>query len=206
MYNLITFNFNQNSIRVENNQNQIWFCLKDICDVLDIKDRYQLRQRLNARGMCLIPTPTNSGKQNTYYVNEPNLYRAILRSEKSVAKEFENWICEEVLPTIRKTGGYNVADRKPTFAETLLGSRELKKENEKLKTLTTSLQSELLKNKPLWRKVNRYAEMGLSQAETAKLIGKSRRTVRYYLHQMQVLGMVASKPTAAQLSLPFVAK
>ncbi len=96
--------------------------------------------------------------------------------------------------------------KKPTFAETLLGSRELKKENEKLKNLTSSLQTELLKSKPLWRKVNRYAEMGLSQAEIAKLLGKSRRTVRYYLQQMQILGLGANKPAQAQLSLPFVAE
>lgn len=96
--------------------------------------------------------------------------------------------------------------KKPTFAETLLGSRELKKENEKLKTLASSLQSELLKSKPLWRKINRYRVAGLSQAEIAKLLGKSRRTVRYYLQQMQILGLGANKPAQAQLSLPFVAE
>lgn len=96
--------------------------------------------------------------------------------------------------------------KKPTFAETLLGSRELKEENEKLKTLASSLQSELLKSKPLWRKINRYRVAGLSQAEIAKLLGKSRRTVRYYLQQMQILGLGANKPAQAQLSLPFVAE
>ena len=58
--------------------------------------------------MCLIPTPTAGGKQKTYYINESNLYRCILKSDKPQAKNFENWICEEVLPQIRKTGAYGV--------------------------------------------------------------------------------------------------
>lgn len=203
MNHLVTFNFNQNLIRVENNQNQIWFCLKDVCEILDIKDRHQLRQRLNERGMCLIPTLTNRGKQNTYYINEANLYRAILKSEKSVAKEFENWICEEVLPSIRKTGKYNVAERKPTFTETLLGSRELKKENERLKALAAGLQTELLKHKPIWRKVRRYQDLGLSNAEIARLVGKAPRTIRGYKQEMRRLEVLMPKEHPAHLVLEF---
>ena len=110
MNELQVFNFNNNPVRIEYSQNQIWFCLIDVCNVLEITDRHQLRARLNPRGLCLIHTPCGKGgRQKTYYVNEPNLYRAILKSDKPEAQEFEDWICEEVLPTIRKTGGYSVA-------------------------------------------------------------------------------------------------
>lgn len=203
MNNLITFNFNQNSIRIESDQNQTWFCLKDICDVLDIKDRHKLRQRLNERGMTLIPTPSKGGKQMTYYVNEPNLYRAILKSDKPEAIEFENWICEEVLPAIRKTGEYKIEERKPTFAETLLGSRELKKVNQELKALNTSLQAELLKSNSLWRNVRRYTDLGLTNAEISKLIGKAPRTVKYYKTKMRRLSLLAPKAHPVQLVLEF---
>lgn len=111
MKNLAIFNFNANKVRIDTKQKQIMFCLVDICNILGIKDRSQIRQRLNPRGMYLIPTPTNSGVQKTYYVNEPNLYRVILRSDKPIAREFENWVCEEVLPSIRKTGVYSAVDK-----------------------------------------------------------------------------------------------
>ena len=106
MNNLTIFNFNNTPIRTSYQKNQIWFCLIDVCGVLEIGDRAQLRKRLNERGMCLIPTPSKGGEQKTYYINEPNLYRALLRSDKPVAREFENWICEKVVPSIRLTGVY----------------------------------------------------------------------------------------------------
>ena len=104
---LQVFNFKQNQVRTQlSDEGEPMFCLRDVCNVLGIKDRRQLKQRLNTGGMCLIPTPTNGGKQKVYFVNEPNLYKAILKSDKPEALEFENWICEKVLPSIRKTGGY----------------------------------------------------------------------------------------------------
>ncbi|SSX81853.1 Uncharacterized phage-encoded protein [[Actinobacillus] rossii] len=45
--------------------------------------------------------------EKTSFINEPNLYRIIFRSEKPIAKEFQNWVFEEVLPQIRKTGQYS---------------------------------------------------------------------------------------------------
>lgn len=105
---LIIFDFNNIAVRTVYQKNQVWLCLIDICTVLGINDRAQLRRRLNRRGMCLIPTPSNSGLQKTYYINEPNLYRTILKSDKPEAQKFENWVCEEVLPSVRKTGSYSV--------------------------------------------------------------------------------------------------
>lgn len=105
---LQVFNFNNIPLRTTVIDNEPWFCLVDVCNVLEIKDRHQLRIRLNPRGMGLIPTPSKGGIQKTYYVNEPNLYRAILKSDKPEAQKFEDWICEEVLPQIRKTGVYGV--------------------------------------------------------------------------------------------------
>jgi Prophage antirepressor len=103
---LTIFTFKNHTIRTGMKDNLPFFCLIDICNVLDIKNRRQLRQRLNPRGICSIPTPTSGGIQKSYFVNESNLYRAILRSDKIEAVEFEDWICDEVLPAIRKDGYY----------------------------------------------------------------------------------------------------
>ncbi len=51
--------------------------------------------------------PTNGGTQKLNFINEPNLYRIIFRSNKNEAFNFQNWVFAEVLPTIRKTGSYS---------------------------------------------------------------------------------------------------
>lgn len=52
-------------------------------------------------------TPTTSGNQEITFINEPNLYRLIIKSRKPEAERFEAWVFEEVLPQIRKTGSYS---------------------------------------------------------------------------------------------------
>ena len=95
--------------------------------------------------------------------------------------------------------------RKTTFAETLLSSRELKKENQLLTAQNESLAQALLKNKPIWRKVRRYRAMGLSQTEIARLISRHRRTVQRYIYDMRGLGIdvVKATPQPQQLALNF---
>ena len=108
MNDLTVFNFESQPVRIHVENSDTWFCLNDVCKVLEIKDRQQLRLRLNKKGCCLIPTPSRGGVQKTYFVNEANLYRAIFRSDKPQARKFEDWVCEEVLPAIRKTGSYKI--------------------------------------------------------------------------------------------------
>lgn len=111
MNDLTVFNFESQPVRIHVENSDTWFCLNDVCNVLEIKDRQKLRARLNARGMTLVPTPSKGGIQKTYFVNEPNLYKTILKSDKPQARKFEDWVCEEVLPSIRKTGSYAVANK-----------------------------------------------------------------------------------------------
>lgn len=108
MNELTVFNFESQPVRIHVENSDTWFCLNDVCDVLEIKDRQKLRARLNKRGMVLIPAPSRGGIQKTYFINEPNLYKTILRSDKPQARKFEDWVCDEVLPAIRKTGSYAV--------------------------------------------------------------------------------------------------
>lgn len=108
MNKLQVFNFKDYPLRTDYKDNQAWFCLIDVCTVLEIKDRFQLRKRLNKRGMCQIPTPSRGGLQKTYFVNFSNLIKCVLRSDKPEALEFENWVCEDVLPSIFQTGSYSL--------------------------------------------------------------------------------------------------
>ncbi|MFZ7175331.1 Bro-N domain-containing protein, partial [[Pasteurella] aerogenes] len=102
------FNFKSNPVRVEIINSEPYFCLADVCEVLGIQRRRTAGFKLNEGGCNKITTPTASGLQDIVFINEPNLYRIIFRSNKSQAIEFQNWVFEEVLPQIRKTGQYSV--------------------------------------------------------------------------------------------------
>ncbi|MFR9543815.1 MAG: phage antirepressor KilAC domain-containing protein, partial [Rikenellaceae bacterium] len=83
---------------------------------------------------------TSGGYQNISFIPEPDVYRLIFRSKLPVAGEFEKWVVEEVLPTIRKTGAYITPQKldellaDPTSAEQLF--LELRQINEKLDDMT----------------------------------------------------------------------
>ena len=85
------------------------FCLKDACNILDIKNVSDTRKRLKNSGVVRICI-TSDGKYNNYlYVTESNLYRLIFQSKKEEAQQFIDWITEDVLPSIRKSGRYDVS-------------------------------------------------------------------------------------------------
>lgn len=117
--NLVVFAFENNEVRVSQQNGEVWFCLKDVCHILDIKDRSFGKFQFDDKGMAKLSTPTSSGDQELIFINEPNLYRVIFRSNKAEAKQFQNWVFNEVLPSIRKTGGYMTTIPNETPEETM---------------------------------------------------------------------------------------
>lgn len=83
-----------------------WFVAQDVCDVLGIKNTSRALDGLDPdeRGLHIVNTP--SSPQEMGIVSESGLYSLVLRSRKPEAKAFKRWITHEVLPSIRKTGGY----------------------------------------------------------------------------------------------------
>ena len=81
------------------------FCLTDICRVLELQTG-ATKNRLDQKGISLINTLTSKGEQKIIFINEKNLYRVIMRSDKPQAEPFQDWVCGEVLPSIRKHGIY----------------------------------------------------------------------------------------------------
>ena len=114
MNSISIFNFNQSQVRVEIHNNEPYFCLSDVTGILHINRRSTDTFRLNEKGCKKIATLTNGGKQELTFINEPNLYRVIFRSNKPEAVKFQDWIFEEVIPQIRKTGSYS-GSLKPDF-------------------------------------------------------------------------------------------
>ena len=81
------------------------FCLADVCRVLDLQAA-AVSRRLSKGVISSHTLATSGGTQNMNFVNEDGLYDAIFDSRKKEARAFRKWVTSEVLPSIRKTGGY----------------------------------------------------------------------------------------------------
>lgn len=124
------------------------FCLSDVCKVLDLQTS-KVKTRLNERGVYSIPTPTYNQygalvEQEMTYVNEQNLYKVIMRSDKPQAEPFQDWVCGEVLPSIRKTGSYSITQL--SRKELALMVIQAEEENERL-ALENKHQREVIATK-----------------------------------------------------------
>ena len=139
-------------VRVAGTSDEPLFCLADICRVLEIKNVADCKSRLDQRGIVLTDTPTYNQHgakvvQQLVYINEKNLYKVIMRSDKPQAEPFQDWVCEEVLPSIRKTGSYS-AGQQLSPSELILRLAQMNVENErKMKELSDNqqrLESEIM--------------------------------------------------------------
>lgn len=91
------------SIRTVSLNNEAWFVLSDVCKSLGLSNPTIVASRIEEDERSKF----NLGRQgNATIINESGLYAVILRSDKPQAKTFRKWVTSEVLPTIRKTGGY----------------------------------------------------------------------------------------------------
>lgn len=87
-----------------------WFVAKDVCEILELTNVGQALMRLDDDEKNTITlNDGNKGNPNKAIVNEAGLYSLILASRKPQAKAFKRWVTHEVLPTIRRDGGYMVA-------------------------------------------------------------------------------------------------
>ena len=94
---------------VKDDNGEPWFVAKDVCDALSLGRQHDSTRYLDAdeKGEGLVDTP--SGKQIMVVINEPGFYKLIMKSRKPEAKAFQRWVTHEVLPSIRKKGGYIAA-------------------------------------------------------------------------------------------------
>lgn len=130
------------------------FCLADVCSALGLSAK-GVNQRLNKEVISNYPLETAGGIQQALFVNEDGLYDVILDSRKPEAKVFRKWVTGDVLPTIRKTGGYitttpemsdtEILAKAVLVAQTTIANREtrikqLESENAEQKVLIQQMQ------------------------------------------------------------------
>ena len=109
----------------QNEKDEPLFCLKDVCDSLGLQVGAVVN-RLQSCHISSIKVATEvishgaaTGKmqeQEMFFVIEPDLYRVIFQSRKPSARKFQDWVFEEVLPTLRKEGSYSMTQSKQSLA------------------------------------------------------------------------------------------
>ncbi|WP_338036732.1 BRO family protein [Neobacillus thermocopriae] len=102
----MNFIYEQKQVRTVEMNNSVWFVAKDICEILDHSQVSKAVERLDDDEKLLGTIFLSGQNRETWLVNESGLYSLILTSRKPEAKKFKKWVTNEVLPTIRKTGGY----------------------------------------------------------------------------------------------------
>lgn len=149
------FNYQDREIRTVIQDGQPWFVAKDVCGVLEIGNSRQALARLDEDESASFEMthPQSSTKLIMMQaINEAGLYTLILGSRKPEAKQFKRWITHEVIPTIRKTGGYVANDE--LFIQTYLPQADEQTKHLFKATLQTmkeqSKQIEAMKPKALF--------------------------------------------------------
>ena len=117
---LVPFNYGAVQVRVVTIDDEPWFVLSDLCKVLGIRNPRDVAARLDddMKGVDQIDTP--GGRQTLTIVSEAGMYEVVIRSDKPEAAAFRRWITTEVLPSIRKHGGYQATPSLPTDRTELL--------------------------------------------------------------------------------------
>lgn len=111
--NLTSYNFHDSNIRVEqNDKGEVLFCLADVCKSLNLQNPThavdQIKKEFELPTLNVASFDTGYGVKEFTMITEPQLYFVMMRSNSKIAREFRQWICNEVLPSIRKNGSFNL--------------------------------------------------------------------------------------------------
>jgi prophage antirepressor-like protein len=159
------------------------FVAKDVCDILGISKHRDAIQKLDEDERGSVRVDTLGGIQEMTAVTESGLYTLIIRSDKKEAKPFRKWVTSEVLPAIRKTGGYIATKEEDTpeliMARGLMAAKDaidrLQSQNKVLEAKTTLYESIMDENKPkvLFASAVETSDRSCLIAEVAKILSQN---------------------------------
>lgn len=167
-----------------------WFCLADICRALELGNVSQVKTRLNQDGVITNEVIDSIGrKQVANFVNEPNMYRLIFQSRKESAERFTDWVTTEILPTIRKTGSYQMQNLSTEMKAILMHDEKLVKIDQRVTGLENTMTIDYGQQKVLGDCVNRVVidALGGKGSEAYREISKKvfsecNRDLKNYFH------------------------
>ena len=96
------------SVRCIEKDGEPWWVLRDVCDILELTSPDKVSERLDDDELTRTKLLSGGQMREMNIINESGLYNVIIRSNKPNAKAFRKWITSEVIPSIRKTGGYGI--------------------------------------------------------------------------------------------------
>ena len=158
-------------VRVVEHEGQPWFVAKDVLKALGYAEDYNPSRALQAvpeewKGVQPIHTP--GGMQEMLTLSESGLYFFLARSDKPKALPFQKWLAEDVVPSIRKTGGYMLAKADGTPESIMARAVLVAKETiERLKNRTAELEDDVQRMKPK----ELFAD-SVSASESSILVGQ----------------------------------
>ena len=191
MNNLQIFNSEEfGEIRTVTIDGEPWFCLADICRALELGNVSQVKTRLNQDGVITNEVIDSIGrKQIANFVNEPNMYRLIFQSRKESAERFTDWVTTEILPSIRRTGSYEMEQYSQEMKAILMHDKKLVKMDERVTNLENTMTIDYGQQQVLGETVNHVVidHLGGKNSEAYKEIGKKvfaecNRDLKHYFH------------------------
>lgn len=169
------------NIRTTEINGQPYFVAVDVAKALGYSTPRDAISR-HCKGVVKHDTPTSSGVQSISYINEGDIYRLIMKSKLPSAERFESWVMDEVLPTIRKTGGYHLPQ---TYSEALRELADMAEQKEKL-----MLENEQMKPKADFFDAVADSKTAISMNEVSKVLaikGYGRNNLFEFLRDKGVL-------------------
>lgn len=169
----LSLHFMGQEVRIETDKHgEIWWVARDVAEILGLVNVHTSLSAFpeDEKGIRRMSTP--GGPQSLLTVNEPGLYRLIFQSRKPEAENLKRWVYHNVLPTMRKTGRYEVTPHLPAPI------REVREHAE----VSTHLLA-------VWR-VLRQADEPLANREIAKQAGVAGRTARAHTKYLFDLGLL----------------
>ena len=177
-------------IRAKVINDEPYLCLADLCKILEIKNPRDCKTRLNQDGVVTTDGVDILGRKALVtFINESNLYKVIFQSRKQEAEKFTEWVTSEVLPSIRKNGGYihgqeQLSDDELISKALLVANKKIEEKNH----LLVQKEAEIEEMKP---KVN-YYDMILQNKSTititsiAQDYGMSAIEMNQLLHELGI--------------------
>ena len=178
-------------IRTMTQDGEPWFVGKDVAELLGyVKPQNAIAAHVDDEDKTLAPIQggCSTGTQNTIIINESGLYSLILSSKLPTAREFKRWVTSEVIPSIRKTGGYitgqdELSDADLMAKALLVAQRQIEQREERINALETA-NKKLLPDAEYGRSLQ--SKHGITTTSIAKELGMSAVTLNKRLHELGV--------------------
>lgn len=181
--NQLTKVFEKQDLTIIEVEGDFHFLLNDVCKILEIGNPRNVKARLEDDVHTTYPIRDRLGRiQQATFVNEDGLYDVILDSRKPEAKRFRKWLTSEVLPSIRKTGGYQMQQPSNSLELALHAALEHEREIKEIKSDVGYLMDNMRINGPQEQRIGKNARARLLSVSAEKNLLHTRLSAERYFH------------------------